>query len=199
MTEEILLSAIEQEASREAQGILGKAHQEERHLLEEAKRQADETEARFVKQREAEFKKRRLRLETQRTLELRQGVTSLKARAVGEALGQAQESFRALQKGSAYETLFKKLLKELTESLGSSGGALVVRVKPGDERLAASAVKGSSLKAEVATDPSMDGGLELSDQEGRVRLRNTFETRVARNRESLIQKLNELLFNDVRL
>lgn len=199
MTEEILLSAIEKEASQETQGLLSKARQEAAKILEEAKRQADEIETHFTRQRESQFKKRKLRLETQRTLELRQGLTTLKAQAIQQALSQAQEHFRTLQKNPNYESLFKKLLKELVASSETPSNHLIVRVRPEDERVAASAMKDFSLKAEVMTDPSLEGGIELSEKGGRLRLRNTFETRVARSREALIQKLNELLFKDARL
>jgi vacuolar-type H+-ATPase subunit E/Vma4 len=199
LTEEILLSAIHQEAAQEAETLLEQARQEARKSLEEARRLSDEIETRLVRQRESEFKKRRLRLETQRTLELRQALTTLKAQSIQQALAQAQEAFRSLQKSPAYGLILKKLLKELVAGLGPSHVKVVIHVTPEDEKVVVSTLKELSLKAEVATDLSLDGGLELSDREGDLRLRNTFETRVARSHEALIQKLNELLFHDVRL
>lgn len=197
MSEEFLLSAIEEEALGEAEAILRQAREDARKILEEAKEQAEGLESSLIRQRESEFRKRKTRLETQRLLELRHSVTRLKAKAVEEALDQAKEKFQALRQGPGYEPLFKKLLKELVDAVDEARGALLVRVRAGDEKVASLATKELGLQAEIVADTSIDGGVELLEKEGEFRLRNTFDTRVSRIRDKLIQRLNELLFHDV--
>lgn len=52
------------------------------------------------------------------------------------------------------------------------------------------------LTAELLMDPSVRGGLELEDESGSIRMRNTFDSRLREAHEETIQHLNKVLFQE---
>ena len=193
MDEASFLSEIEQEVSRKEEAILKRAEEESEKILEEARREAAHIEETLTTRTDSEIRKHRSRLFTQENLEARQNLLALKSQFASKALEAAREQFDALQKGPRYRDILKKFLAELANALDTPK-KVILRVRPEDEKTTHGLLDELSLKAQIEASPSLKRGVELEDGEGRFRMRNTFDSRLERAHEEVMQCLNKTLF-----
>ena len=74
---------------------------------------------------------------------------------------------------------------------------MTLRVKPEDEKIARDLLKELHLAGDIQTDTNISRGIELEDESGGIRLRNTFDSRLQKAREEILKRLNELLFEKI--
>ena len=198
MDETSFLSEIAKEASREEEAILKKADEAAQKILEEARKEADRLEQTAVHRTDLEIRKTQMRTLTQESLERRRSLLQLKSRYVAKALEGAKGEFDAFKESREYPTILKKFLSELVKSVEGNVKKVIVRVAPQDEKVARPFVEDLSLKAELRPDPSLERGVELEEGEGgHLRMRNTFDSRLQKAQEEVIQNLNTVLFQGI--
>lgn len=197
MDETSFLSEIAKEASFQEEAILKKAEEASRAILEEARKEAERLEQTLVHRIDLEIRKKRSRAMTQASLEKRHELLQLKSRFVEETVEASRQEFNALKAHREYPEILKKFLSELAKSLGESSKKAVVRVSPDDEKSVRPLLHDLSFKAELRTDATLAGGVEIEDEENHLRMRNTFESRLKRAHEEVIQHLNQLLFQGI--
>ena len=199
MDESSFLSEIAKEASSQEDVILKKAEDACRGFLEEARKEADKLEKGLVHRTDLEIKKLETRAETEEALEARRGRLQLKSHYVTKAIESAKSEFDALKSDRQYPEILKKFLAELAKTIGAGGNYLVVRVSPQDEQSVRPMLHELSLKGVLQADPSLSGGVELEDEKGHFRMRNTFDSRLQKAREEVIQQLNQVLFQGIHV
>jgi len=184
---EDILRAMEAESALEREGILAEAQAMVDRILSQAR---EEAEARRRQRLEAEL--RTVRAEQARLLNDAR-LASLKQLSVARdglidaAFQQAAERLERLRGSPLYRDVLRRLLEEAASQLGP--GRVVVKVDPADTRLAEELVESLGLDAVVEPTLHCAGGLEASDAEGRIVVRNTFESRLQRAREVLRPEL----------
>ena len=197
MDETSLLSEIAKEASREEEGILQKADLAAQKILEEARKEAARLEQTVVHRTDLEIRKNEMRTQTQESLERRRAFLQLKSLYVAKSLEEARREFDALKGSREYPAILKKFLSELVKSLERSAKKVIVRSAPEDEKVVRSLAEDLTLKAEIRLDPSLERGVELEEEEGHLRMRNTFDSRLKKAHEEVIQHLNKILFQGI--
>ena len=184
---EDILRAMEAESALEREGILAEAQAMVDRILSQAR---EEAEARRRQRLEAEL--RTVRAEQARLLNDAR-LASLKQLSVARddlidaAFQQAAKRLERLRGSPLYREVLRRLLEETASQLGP--GRVVVKVDPADARLAEELVESLGLDAVVEPTLHCSGGLEASDAEGRIVVRNTFESRLQRAREVLRPEL----------
>ena len=196
MDETSFLSEIAKEASREEEAILKKGDEAAQKILEEARKEAERLEQTVVHRTDLEIRKTQMRTLSQENLERRRSLLQLKSRYVAKSLESARAEFDALKEGREYPTILKKFLSELV-AFHDGKKTVIVRVAPEDEKIARSLVEDLSLKAELQTGPSLERGVELEEGGGHLRMRNTFDSRLQKAQEEVIQNLNKVLFQGI--
>lgn len=187
----LFLSEIEKEASSQEEVILNKAEGERRRLLEEAKKEADRAEAALIHRTDLDIRKQKSRLLTQSDLEGRRLLLDLKSQYLAKAFEGARDQFDALSPRE-YEEVLQKFLAELVAHLDGKK-KVILRVHPKDEKMARGLLEKLRLSAEMVVDPAISRGLELEDPSEHLRIRNTFESRLQRAHDEVVQRLNQLL------
>ena len=197
MDETSLLSEIVKEASREEEGILKKAEAAAQKMFEEAQKEAERLEQAVIHRTDLEIRKNEMRARTQESLERRRAVLQLKSRHVAKSLEEARREFDALRGSREYPSILKKFLSELVKSLEGSTKKVIVRTAPEDEKTVRSLVEDLTVKAEIQTDASLARGVEIEEEKGRLRMRNTFDSRLQKAHEEVMQHLNKVLFQGI--
>ncbi|MCH7761477.1 hypothetical protein IIA15_08800, partial [candidate division TA06 bacterium] len=172
MEEIVFLTEIDKEASSQEDAIRRQAETDRSNILGEARKEAEHLEATFVHRTDLEIKKHRSRALTQANLERRRRLSNLKSEFVAKTLRAAQKAFDELPQ-KEYQNVLKQFLSELVKHLDGTK-KVILRVKPGDEKMAKTLAEELRLSAEIRTDPALLRGLELENQEGDIRIRNTF-------------------------
>jgi len=198
MDEISFLSEIEKEVHLQEEAILRRAEEAGQKILEDARKEAARLEETLLHRTEAEIRKQRSRAFTQGALENRRALLALKSEFVDKALGAARDTFDSLRTGRDYQSILKKFLSELVKMV-DEGRKVIVRVSPEDEKAARILLGELSLKAELRAEPSISRGLELEDGEGRLRIRNTFDSRLRQAHEEIVQSLNKILFQGINV
>ena len=197
MDETSLLSEIDKEASREEEGILKKAEAAAQKILEEAQKEAERLGQAAVHRTGLEIRKNEMRARTQESLERRRAVLQLKSRHVAKSLEEARRDFDALRESREYPSILKKFLSELVKSLEGSTKKVIVRTAPEDEKTVRSLVEDLAVKAEIQTDASLARGVEIEEEKGHLRMRNTFDSRLQKAHGEVMQHLNKVLFQGI--
>ena len=195
MEEIVFLTEIDKEASSQEDAIRRQAETNRSNILGEARKEAEHLEATLVHRTDLEIKKHRSRALTQANLERRRRLSNLKSEFVAKTLRAAQKAFDELPQ-KEYQNVLKQFLSELVKHLDGTK-KVILRMKPGDEKTAKTLAGELRLSAEIRTDPALLRGLELENQEGDIRIRNTFDSRLRQAHEEMIQHLNKVLFKGI--
>lgn len=172
------IRAVRQEAGAEAEALRTKAAKEIERIRAEHHRQQSKTVADLSGEAlaEAAARARAIRLRAEQELS-------------GRMVRLARASLAQLR-DDRYAKTFAALVRELPQHLW-----VVARVNPADVDMAKTRFPG----AEIVPDSTITGGLEVSDREGRIRVVNTFETRLERSWPEILPGLVRKLEKDIEM
>ena len=185
------------------EAILGKVKAEAEGIIKEAESRADQEIEQAEKQHLArlEGKKARMiqeakeeaaRIEAQASVKARQELSRAKADVIDEIISGVKKALRATPSDKG---LLVSLIKEATDTLGIN--KVRVYVSPKDIKTAQKLLnEDSELAGKIAEVKEHDGagGVIVEDIEGKVRIDNTYDTRLEMLLPQLLPEIGRELF-----
>lgn len=193
MAIEGILVAIDKQAKAEAQAIADTAQNKAESILREAERIAHEKKERYVSEEcsRAEIDASRL-LHRTKTAN-RRLLSDVKTEAYEKLFRIAKEKLKGLRGCPEYPKIFRDLLRDALLGLGDE---VTLWIDPLDADLAQAAVADSefsTIAIEVKPSISTIGGLQASNNDGRILCDNTFEARLERLQTEQVSEIMEVL------
>lgn len=185
------------------EAIISKVRMEAEDITREAKEKAQEEIERARRQREARFTEERVRILTemeaeaartlaQASIKARQKLSSTKADIIAEIVDRAR---RELSRVSSDESHILNLVREATEGLAAARGRIYVSPKDvGTVRKLLEAHKDLSDRIVEVRESNCLGGVIAEDVEGKLRIDNTYETRLEMLLPRLLPEISKKLF-----
>jgi vacuolar-type H+-ATPase subunit E/Vma4 len=186
-----------------SKAVVGKVKLDAQQIIREAEEKAQEEIEKTKKQREARFEEERgrmlgeaeeevARILAQASIRARQHLSSAKADAIAKIIDGARKE---LSQVSSDETLFLNLIRESMEALGVDKARIYVSPKDvGNVKNYLKADKELSNKIVEVRESNCLGGVIAEDVEGKLRIDNTYETRLEMLLPKLLPKINLELF-----
>jgi len=186
--------AILDKVKTEAKGIVKEAEGKARQEIEQAKKQQiarlEEEKGRMLRQAGEEA----IRIAAQATVQARQELSRAKADVINEIISRVRKELAA---ASSSEGSLRGLLKEATAPLGTAKGRAYLSAKDvaGVKKLLA---KDKELTARIAEVKEYDcsGGVIVEDIDGKIRIDDTYETRLEMLLPRLLPEIGRELFSD---
>jgi V/A-type H+-transporting ATPase subunit E len=189
---EKISEAVVSKVSLDAQAITKEAEEKAREEIERAKKQR---EAKFEQERArvlAEAEQEAARILAQASIKARQLISSAKAEAVAKITDGARKELSAT---STNESNLMSLVREAVGGLGTDKARIYV--SPKDVSATKEALQSDKeLSAKILEVREIDclGGVIAEDAEGKLRIDNTYETRLEMALPKLLPKISEELF-----
>ncbi len=192
-----IIGKIEEDADKEANGVLVEARGKVEEIIKEAQTKAREEEEGIIQKgrREAELVKQRIIADAK--LRARKQKLDLKEAAIEAAFSEAERELQKLPSTSKYPSILLRIIKEAVASIGTD---IEILASKADRKL----LNQNSLKTlskelgvNVALAPQMIetyGGAVVRTKDGKIEVDNTFETRMSRMRDSLRSEVAKILF-----
>ena len=184
--------AILDKVKAEAADMIKEAESKVKQEIAEAKRQQgarlEEEKARMLQEAGEEA----TRIEAQAMVQVRQELSRAKAEVISEVISRVKKELAGI---SSDQNSLVGLIKEAFNTLGVSKGRLYV--SPKDITVVRKLVdkdKGLAAKVAEIKEHSASGGVIVEDIEGRVRIDNTFETRLEMLLPRLLPEVGKELF-----
>jgi len=186
--------AILDKVKAEAKAIVKEAEGKARQEIEQAKKQQivrlEEEKGRMLRQAGEEA----TRIAAQATVQARQELSRAKADVINEIISRVRKELAA---ASSSEDSLRGLLKEATAPLGTAKGRVYLSAKDvgGVKKLLA---KDKELAARIAEVKEYDcsGGVIFEDIDGKIRIDDTYETRLEMLLPKLLPEIGRELFSD---
>lgn len=191
MGQDALIKALEEESGKEAERIIKEAEAEAGTLLREAEEAAERERRERLEGFKKELEKKRAAAINRADANARGLLLAEKTRILEDIFTEARRTVEGLPKGR-YAELVKGLYEELekdwaTERPDNKNGP-IVHLNPADLDLLKEA------GVEFVGDEAISLGLVFVSRDGRVRLENTFSSRLKRARTAILPRLKEMLF-----
>jgi vacuolar-type H+-ATPase subunit E/Vma4 len=189
---EKISKAVLSKVKSEAQSITQEAEKKAQEEIEKAKKQKD---ARLAEERDrilGEAKEETARVLAQASIKARQQLSIAKANAIARILEGARQE---LSQMSSDEPYLLNLIKEATNALGVDKGRIYVSPKDvaAVKKLLETDRELSGKISEVRESNFM-GGVIAEDVEGKLRIDNTYETRLETLMPKLLPEISKKLF-----
>ncbi len=189
---EKISEAVVSKVSLDAQAIIKEAEEKAQEETERAKKQR---EARFEQERArmlAEAEQEAARILAQASIKARQLISSAKAEAVAKITDGARKE---LSGTSTDQSNLMSLVREAVEGLVTDKARIYV--SPKDSSTAKESLQADKeLSAKILEVREIDclGGVIAEDAEGKLRIDNTYETRLEMALPKLLPRISEELF-----
>jgi vacuolar-type H+-ATPase subunit E/Vma4 len=189
---ERLNQAILSKVKAEAQSIMQDAEKKAQLELEKARKQKDarlaEERGRMLGQAEEEA----ARVLAQASIKARQQLSSAKAKAIATIIDGAR---RELSQTSSDENHLLNLIREAINGLDADKGRIYLSPKDvGTTRKLLEADSALSSKILEVRESNFTGGVIAEDVEGKLRIDNTYETRLETLLPKLLPEISKKLF-----
>ncbi len=191
MGQDALIKALEEETGREAERIIKEATSDAEAVLKEAEEQAKKDRRERVEAFKKEFEKERVAAINRASADARGLLLAERIGVMEEVFREATKTVEGLPR-DRYSELLKGLYGELKKDWRTErpdkGNSPMVHLNPGDRDL----IKEPDV--ELVPDKEVSLGVVFVSRDGRVRLENTFSSRLKKARVEIVPKLNEMLF-----
>ena len=201
-----IITEIDKSAEKQISEILSESKQKADAVLSDARKKAEVEAGAIISRGEQEARRESQRILAEARIKARREKVKAQEEVVNQAFQRARESMQKMAegKGEDYKKVLESLIKESV--LSSSAESLEVLFDPRDKGL----VPDDSLKKiaqEAGPDLGMTISLSVSDEElsclggvvvrsadGKVRIDNTFESRIDRFRDNIRTLVAKELF-----
>lgn len=192
MAYEELIRSMEADAQLRVQEVRNQARKSIEEAQESARVEAEEVRARLLAEA-----RRRIEVERHQRLyrareETKAGLARIREEYLRRALALADERLDRVREGNGYAGVLGRLTREALDALGEPGAR--VHVEPGDEAAARAIVDGLPGQPLLIPDLDSSGGVVVDSADGRIRVDNTFASRLARAGEVYRRELYDRLF-----
>jgi V/A-type H+-transporting ATPase subunit E len=186
-----------------SEAVIGKVKLDAQNIIREAEEKAQEEIKKAKRQREVRFEEERgrmlgeaqeevARILAQASIKARQQLSSAKADTIAKIIDGAR---RELSRISSDESYFLNLIREAMEGLGVDKGRIYVSPKDvSTVKKLLEADKELSGKILEVRESNCLGGVIAEDVEGKLRIDNTYETRLEMLLPKLLPKISKELF-----
>jgi len=186
-----------------SEAVVGKVKLDAQNIIREAEEKAQEEIEKAKKQREVRLEEERdrmlgeaeeevARILAQASIKARQQLSSAKADAIAKIIDGARKE---LPRISSNESYFLNLTREAMEGLGVDKGRIYVSPKDvSTVKKFLEADKELSGKILEVRESNCLGGVIAEDTEGKLRIDNTYETRLEMLLPKLLPKMSKELF-----
>jgi V/A-type H+-transporting ATPase subunit E len=186
-----------------SEAVVGKVKLDAQNITREAKEKAQEEIEKAKRQREVRLEEERTRMlgeaeeevariSAQASIQARQQLSSAKADVIAKIIDEAR---RELSRISSDESYFLNLIREAIEELGADKARIYVSPKDvSTVRKFLEADKEFSGKIVEVRESNCLGGVIAEDAEGKLRIDNTYETRLEMLLPKLLPKISKELF-----
>jgi vacuolar-type H+-ATPase subunit E/Vma4 len=189
---EKISEAVVAKVKLEAQNIIREAEEKAQEEIEKAKRQS---EARSKEERDkmlAEAREEAARILAQASIKARQQLSSAKADAIVKIIDEARKELSQI---SSDESHLLNLIKEAMDGLGVDKGRIYVSPKDVTAvKKLLEADRDLSGRILEVRESNCLGGVIAEDVEGKLRIDNTYETRLEMLLPKLLPEINKELF-----
>jgi vacuolar-type H+-ATPase subunit E/Vma4 len=189
---EKISEAVVSKVKLDAQNIIREAEEKAQEEIEKAKRQR---EVRFEEERGrmlGEAEEEAARILAQASIKARQQLLSAKTGAIAKIIDGARKE---LSRISSDESHFLNLIREAMEGLGVDKARIYVSPKDvSNVKKSLKADKELSNKIVEVRESNCLGGVTAEDIEGKLRIDNTYETRLEMLLPKLLPKISKELF-----
>lgn len=192
MAYEELIHSMEADALLRVQEVREQARRSADEAQESAGRQAVEVRERLLAEA-----RRRIEVERHQRLyrareETKAGLASVREEYLRQALVLAGERLGRMRDGNGYPRVLERLTLEALEALAEPGGR--VHIDPNDEAFARELLEKLPGQPVMIADLEAPGGVVVDSADGRIRVDNTFDSRLARAGEAYRRELYDRLF-----
>jgi V/A-type H+-transporting ATPase subunit E len=186
-----------------SEAVVSKVKQDAQNLIEEAEKKAQEELEKAKKQREAQFEEERdrmlveaeeeaARIFAQASIKARQQLSSAKADTIAKIIDGARKELAQIASDESY---LLKLIKEAVEGLGVDKARIYVSPKDVNTvKKLLEADKEFSGKIVEVRESNCLGGVIAEDVEEKLRIDNTYETRLEMLLPKLLPEISKELF-----
>jgi V/A-type H+-transporting ATPase subunit E len=189
---EKLSEAVLSKVRAETQGIIKEAEEKAREEIEKAKRQR---EARFEEEKSRmleEAEEEAARILAQASIKARQQLSSAKADVIAKIIAEARKELSQIPTD---ETCLLHLIREAMDGLGVDRARIYVSPKDlSTAKKSLEADKEFSARIIEVRESNCLGGVMVEDVEGKLRIDNTFETRLEMLLPKLLPEISRELF-----
>jgi len=186
-----------------SEAVVSKVKLDAQNLIEEAERKAQEEIEKAKRQKEVKFEEVKdkmvgeaeeeaARILAQASIKARQQLSSAKADIIAKIIGAAQEE---LARTSGDESHFLNLVREAAQGLGAVKVRIYVSPKDlGTVKRLLEVDKELADKVVEVRESNCLGGVIAEDVEGKLRIDNTYETRLEMLLPKLLPEISKELF-----
>jgi len=189
---EKISEAVVSKVKLDAQNIIREAEEKAQEEIEKAKKQREvrleQEKARMLGEAEEEA----ARILAQASIKARQQLSSAKADAIAKIIDGARKELSQIPSGESH---FLNLIREAMEGLGMDKARIYVSPKDvSNVKKFLKADKELSSKIVEVRESNCLGGVIAEDVEGKLRIDNTYETRLEMLLPKLLPKISKELF-----
>ncbi|NIQ37777.1 MAG: hypothetical protein GTN81_04210 [Proteobacteria bacterium] len=184
-----LIEAIGARGKEEKERIISRSEETAKRLVKEAETRAKEIAESILEEDDPELEAARTRILGETELRKKRSSTEVKNQVVQEVFEKANETLSKIRNRGDYGSILEKLGAEVLVEED-----LIVRVDERDVPLMKKILTSRGSNAEVRSGRSCLGGLIVERKNGSVSVHNTFESRLEKQRESLVEEVNRILF-----
>ncbi len=184
-----LIEAIDSRGEEEKERIISRSEKTAKRLLKEAETRAKEIAESIFAEEDPELEATRTRILGESELRKKRSSTEVRSRVVQEVFDKANEAFSKIRDRGDYGSILEKLGEEVLVD-----EHLIVYVDERDAPLMKKILTSRGSNTEVRSGRSCLGGLIVERKDGSLSIHNTFESRLEKQKESLVEEVNRILF-----
>jgi V/A-type H+-transporting ATPase subunit E len=188
-----LLEAIEAKGKDEKEKIVSRSEKTASRSIQEAETKAKEITQSILEGEDPGLEVTKTRIRGESELRKKRSLAQAKNRILEEVFEKVRENLAKVRERKDYESILQKLAKEVL-----TGEDLIVYVHERDVSLVQKILATEGLRGEVRPVKDCLGGLIVESEKGAVSLHNTVESRLEKRRDSLIEKVNKIIFEGPR-
>lgn len=186
-----MLEALGEEGAGQCKEIISRAEAQKAAILEEAKKEAEETRQEEVKKVQTVIQVDRAKVINEARLAVKREVIHAKEELIQETFQEATKELQAFRKSPDYAKSFERMVDEAVEEIP---GRVAVNVEKRDEKLAKEVLARKGIEYELVGSLNSSGGLRITSEDGRISLTNTFGIRLEKAKRLLKSDVMNILF-----
>lgn len=191
MALEDILKALDEEGKRECEEILERAKQNAKRILTEAKEEAQRIKQAEIAKVTAGLEGERSKVLNIARLAVKKEVIRAKEEVIQEVFSETENRLKRLGESSDYPRILESLI---LETLQDVEGKIKVEVDKKDLSLAKSILDKKGIDYSLEADPSSRAGIQVTTEDGRITITNTFDSRLEKVRQFLKSEITTVLF-----
>lgn len=191
MALEDMIKALEEESKQEREEIIDRAKKSAKRILDEAKEEAKRLKQEEVSRVTAGLEGEQAKLLNTARLSVKKDVIKAKEEVIQEVFKEVETRLEKLRESADYQKIFETLTREALEGIK---GKVKIEVDKKDLSIAKTVLEKQGLDFTLEPSPTSMMGLQVTTEDGRITVTNTFDSRLDKARQFLKSELTSVLF-----